>query len=386
MTARPAEYDVVVIGGGPSALSETMHLASTKLRVLVVSEQFGGCMDILGDLSLQSYVPELELARAPVRLVDFMRSKTESRPTGHEYANYVRACFAALPTEQRRCRVDWIQKQQGRFAVHTSDTGGSNVLYARRLVLATGIRSKTPRPLVAGAVHLSCFEAYQRLTNQDLGCFAEREVCIIGSGNTAFQLAYSLARIAKRITLLATKYVGVYPIDSADRFALRAKSLQALELVEKTADEPRSIGPINIAGNRLAPIYFHVYDHLVLDDSTGRLRARISTPEIQAPVVVNSLRAALNKGFVDRVDEAHCVWSVAAANVTTVSAIGVEANPVESPWLDLVDTSSGFMRHTNGRTSIDGLYVTGCAAGYPSVNLMRPVFGVLGEEAQGCSL
>lgn len=384
MNSSRAPYDVVVVGGGPSALWEALRLAETRVRMLVVSEQFGGCMEILGDSPLQSYVPELEIARAPFRLTDFMRTKTESCPTGREYAAYVQACFASIPLETRQARVKSLRRNAGRFVLQLHGTPEPQPIEARQIVLATGIRSKTSAPKFTHGLQLNCFEAYRDLTAGATRAFAARDVCIIGSGNTAFQLAYLLARVAKRVTILANRYVGIFPIETSDRFALRARSLHALELVEKTSDRVCAVGPFNPANQTLAQIYLHVYEAL-WEDANGTLHARLQR-DCHSGVVENSLRAALARGSVVRANDGVYDWSLPLGEATVVSAIGVEANALDTPWSELFDTTTGFVRHDGGQTEVPGLYVTGSAAGYPSVNLMRPVFdAVLEDGVRQCS-
>lgn len=45
-------FDVIVIGGGPAGLSESIRLLGKDLKVAVVSDFFGGCMGMMGDLPL----------------------------------------------------------------------------------------------------------------------------------------------------------------------------------------------------------------------------------------------------------------------------------------------------------------------------------------------
>ncbi|WP_321158296.1 hypothetical protein, partial [Providencia stuartii] len=79
----------IVIGGGPSAAIEASRLCSLGEDVTIITEQIGGCMEIMGDKRLQSYCDELTLNETTLSLADSM-SLIELTPTANEYIKYVK--------------------------------------------------------------------------------------------------------------------------------------------------------------------------------------------------------------------------------------------------------------------------------------------------------
>lgn len=90
-------FDVIVIGGGPAGLSESIRLLGKDLKVAVVSDFFGGCMGMMGDLPLQSYCNELEIAGAPLPLKNFMQHLSIS-PTAENMPITSKATLKRCPS------------------------------------------------------------------------------------------------------------------------------------------------------------------------------------------------------------------------------------------------------------------------------------------------
>lgn len=373
MTMRKMPYDVIVVGGGPSALAEVLRLEASNCHAAVVSDAFGGCLGMMGDLKLQSYIPELEIKNAPRSLTDFMQSNVSTAPSGREYRNYISACFELIKSEKIYCRVQSIEKADGVFWLDGYKDGVRTTLHAKKVVLATGIRPKPPRFQIPQSLLFSCFETYSRITTNDLGCFEGKHVCIVGSGNSAYQLAHALARKAEGITILATKYLGFYPLECDDRFVLRGASFQTIELIEKSIMHENHQGDLNPGVSALAPIYLHVHDELRVDEASGSLLARIPIRSNVNKLLRGSLEAAIRRGLVRSSEGETCLWSRELSGLVVVCAIGVEANTVRLLGGEGNIDGDGYYLHDSGQMKIDGMYVAGSAAGYKSVNLMQRV-------------
>jgi thioredoxin reductase len=379
-------FDYVVLGGGPAALGEAIRLNGQKARSAVVGDCFGGCMAMMGCLHLQSYVDELEIEGAPEDIRLFVQSKPICNPTGYEYARYVADNLAALGLRTIRSTVLGVARKADGFVIELVDEAGlGRAIRARTVVFATGLRPR-PNPDCPQQVPVkSCFAVYEDLTKGDCSPYLGRDVVVIGSGNSAFQLAFELAACAGSVTILANQYSGIFPQETCERFALRANSQRAIEVIAKTA-RADAIGPLNKHGRRaLAPIWLHVYRTIRWLPAPGLLLALVHPDDNASVLLSGSLAHAVQVGRASRPDPGSqdCGVRIDRANAVVVSAIGVVARVPDTSWSGMVDPVSGFVTHSNGRTGIDGVLVAGGCAGYPSVNTMRPAlsFGDGGGRA-----
>jgi thioredoxin reductase len=196
-------FDILIIGGGPSALYEAAVLSKTDLNVAIISESFGGCMEMLGDQRLQSYIDELEILDAERRLANYIKNSTALNPTGQEYSSYIRDCIFDLKIKHIYGKVTHITKSESYFKIQQYK---KKVLFARKVILATGIISKKTELALRSRYWISCFEVYNHIYSNQLERYVNQEICIVGGGNTAFQLASILSKKAKNITLLVKRF------------------------------------------------------------------------------------------------------------------------------------------------------------------------------------
>lgn len=364
------------MGGGPAALGELIRLSRKFSNVGVVSDSFGGGMGILGDMRLQSSLAELTLEGAPASLQEYMSDRTAISPTGAEYTNYIRDCIEKLKVQKVFAKVKSIGKGSSEnqfFADAVSVSGVAHRLRARSVILATGVKPKEPASNILLCPWVSCFQTYEMLSMGKTAYFRGKSVAIIGSGNTAYQLAHALTRVAKDVTLLIRGYVGVYPVEVEDRFALRAQSVLTLALVAKSAEMHTCGGPLNPSSSLLSRVWLHVYDALSVDVEQGAVCAQIPPPTNQHRLLKASVVGAVRCGSLRPADDGGYIWRRPIADTVVISAIGVTADVPELQWQNLTVPKTGYIKHVAGETAVDGLYVAGGAAGYASVNEMIPV-------------
>ena len=225
-----AEYDTVIVGGGPSGLAAAVYGASEGLRVIVIEReapggQAGTSSRIENYLGFPSGVSGDELAS---------RALQQARRLGAEI----------LVTRTIK-RIDPATRQ-----VHLD---GGDVLRARTIILACGV---TWRRL--------SIEGFDRLAGKGISYGAARseapnthglDVHIVGSGNSAGQAAMFFANHARSVTILCRgdgleKNMSRYLIDQlATRpnirvlnrtqvvAALGETSLEAIDVREATSGE-----------------------------------------------------------------------------------------------------------------------------------------------------
>ncbi|MGH3946579.1 MAG: NAD(P)-binding domain-containing protein [Pseudonocardiaceae bacterium] len=199
--------DVAIVGAGPYGLSLGAHLRAAG----VPFRQFGLPMQLWREamprgmfLKSQGFASNLSDPGATHTLRAFCES------TGRDYADY----GLPVPVETFVAYGDWFQRAEvphleelmvadvtraGRhFELTLPD--GSNAL-ARKVVVATGVQHFAHVPsTLAGLPAQICTHT---CAHGDLGIFADREVAVIGAGQSALESAALLHESGARVTVLA---------------------------------------------------------------------------------------------------------------------------------------------------------------------------------------
>ncbi|MGQ0717204.1 MAG: NAD(P)-binding domain-containing protein [Pseudonocardiales bacterium] len=199
--------DVAIVGAGPYGLSLGAHLRAAG----VPFRQFGRPMQLWREamprgmfLKSQGFASNLSDPGAAHTLRAFCES------TGRDYADY----GLPVPLETFVAYGDWFQRTEvphleelmvsdvtragGHFELTLSD--GSTAL-ARRVVVATGVQHFAHLPSTLAA--LPAQVCTHTCAHDDLGVFADREVAVIGAGQSALESAALLHESGARVTVLA---------------------------------------------------------------------------------------------------------------------------------------------------------------------------------------
>jgi hypothetical protein len=199
--------DVAIVGAGPYGLSLGAHLRAAG----VPFRQFGlpmrwwrAAMPRGMFLKSEGFASNLSDPSGTHTLRAFCES------TGRDYADY----GLPVPLETFVAYGDWFQRAEvphleelmvsdvtrsnGHFDLTLSD-GGS--VLARKVVVATGVQhfAHLPSTLAELPAQL-CTHA---CAHDDLGVFADREVAVIGAGQSALESAALLHESGARVTVLA---------------------------------------------------------------------------------------------------------------------------------------------------------------------------------------
>jgi thioredoxin reductase (NADPH) len=175
--ARLAEYDTVIIGGGPAGLAAAVYGASEGLRAMVVEReapggQAGTSSRIENYLGFPSGVSGDELAS---------RALQQAKRLGAEIL--VTRSVARIDPEARRIYLD-----------------GDDVIQARTVILATGVTWR--RLAIEGFDRLIGKGIYYGAARSEAAATHGLDVHLIGAGNSAGQAALYFANHARTVTLL----------------------------------------------------------------------------------------------------------------------------------------------------------------------------------------
>jgi thioredoxin reductase (NADPH) len=177
-TAKHDFYDVIIIGGGPAGLTAAIYTAREGLSTLILERGTAGGQ--IGDTQMldnfpgfDEGIPGLELAR---RLIN------QATRFGVEIV--------------QSAAVDKIQRDGRYLCVHTADGKEHG---ARAVLIATGShyrRLNVPgeRELVGSAIHFCAV--------CDGPFYRDREVLVVGGGNSGFQEGLFLSRYARKVTIV----------------------------------------------------------------------------------------------------------------------------------------------------------------------------------------
>ena len=176
-SARLAEYDTLIIGGGPAGLAAAVYGASEGLRTVVVEReapggQAGTSSRIENYLGFPSGVSGDELAS---------RALQQAKRLGAEIL--VTRSVARIDASTRQVHLD-----------------GGDVVRARTLILATGVTWR--RLAIDGFDRLIGKGIYYGAARSEASATHGLDVHLIGAGNSAGQAALYFANHARTVTLV----------------------------------------------------------------------------------------------------------------------------------------------------------------------------------------
>ncbi len=180
----PADYDLVVIGGGAAGLGAARAGAAAGARTLLISEGKIG-----GECTFTGCVPSKTLIEAAARGAAFPAAMTAVRDTV--------AAIAATETAEvlKREGVDVLRGRVAFLSPREVSVDG-RVLRARRFIVATGSRPAVP--LVPGLAE----SGY--LTNETIWGVGELpgRLAVLGGGAVGCELAQAFARLGSQVTVI----------------------------------------------------------------------------------------------------------------------------------------------------------------------------------------
>jgi len=176
-------YDVIVIGGGPSGLTSAIYTTRRSLKTLVISKDIGGQASLTDDIENYpgfNHIGGIELMQ---------KFQEQAKNSGAEF----------LFEE-----VIELKKEKEVFIIKTVD---DKELKAKAIILAFGL---TPRNLnVPGEKELTG-RGVSYCATCDGPLYKEKEVVVVGGGNSALDAAEYLSRESKKVYLIhrRNKFTG----------------------------------------------------------------------------------------------------------------------------------------------------------------------------------
>lgn len=186
------QYDIAIIGAGPAGLTAALYAARAGKSVLLIEkESIGGQIVFSPMVDNYPALPHI---------------------SGAEFASQLYEQVEALNVEIVSEEVTGIEHKELSFVI-TTDTGTWNTT---SVILATGVKHRA-LGLEGEEELVGCGISYCAVC--DGAFYTDRDVAVVGGGDTALQDALFLANICRKVTLLVRR----------DRFRGEATYVENLE-------------------------------------------------------------------------------------------------------------------------------------------------------------
>lgn len=169
-------YDLIIIGGGPAGITAGIYAARQKLRTLLITKSFGGQI-ASKTMAVENYPGFEEIS-------------------GTELIEKFEKHLRKQKIDIRNDEVIKVEKIGTSFSVITAS---KNQFQALTVIIASGA---DPRPLEIPGEKEFIGKGLSYCAVCDGALFSEKTVAVIGGGNTAFETAIFLSKIAKKIYIL----------------------------------------------------------------------------------------------------------------------------------------------------------------------------------------
>ncbi|MBN2178280.1 MAG: FAD-dependent oxidoreductase [Deltaproteobacteria bacterium] len=169
-------YDLVIVGGGPAAMSAAVYAARKMLNCAVITRDFGG--QVLETSEIENW-----LGFQSINARDLVAS----------FVEHVNNFDMAVASDMG---VAGIEKEGDIFRIKTED---GNVYSARAVILATG---KRHRPLAVPGEKELVGRGVAYCATCDAPLFRDKEVVVVGGGNSAFTTAVDLLKVGAGVVMV----------------------------------------------------------------------------------------------------------------------------------------------------------------------------------------
>ncbi len=169
-------YDLIIIGGGPAGISAGIYAARQKLNTLLITKSFGG--QLVKKTGLIENYPGIE--------------GISGQELIQKFEKHLRKQEIQIELNQ----VMKVEKGNNNFSVFAKD---KNKFEAKTVIIATGA---DPRSLGVPGEKEFIGRGVSFCTVCDGPLFSGKDVVVVGGGNSAFEAALFMAKIAKKVYIL----------------------------------------------------------------------------------------------------------------------------------------------------------------------------------------
>ena len=175
---EPHLYDTIIIGGGPGGAAAAVYAARKRLRTLLLTADFGG--QSMVSAGIQNWIGEISI-------------------TGRELGEKLRRHVEAQKDVEIRTPEKAIAVSEGSGCLFEVATDKGGVYRTKTVIITSGGHRK--RLQVPGEERLEG-QGVAYCSTCDAPFFQDRDVAVVGSGNSALEMVIDLAQYARRIYLL----------------------------------------------------------------------------------------------------------------------------------------------------------------------------------------
>ena len=169
-------YDLIIIGGGPAGIAAGIYAARQKINTLLIAKDFGG-----------------QVAKKAVAIENYPGFAEIS---GLELIRKFEKHLRKQKIDIERDEVTKLKKIGNHFFVQTKS---KNRFQSKAVIVASGA---DPRPLEVEGEKKYIGRGLSYCPTCDGPLFEKKTVAVIGGGNSAFEAAIFLSKIAKKIYIL----------------------------------------------------------------------------------------------------------------------------------------------------------------------------------------
>jgi alkyl hydroperoxide reductase subunit F len=171
-------YDTIIIGGGPAGAGAAVYAARKRLKTLVITDDFGGQSVV--SAGIENWIGEISL-------------------TGQELAEKLEKHVQAQKDVEIKAPEKVTAVLEGPECNFEVQTDKGSHYRSRTVIVASGGRRKRLR--VEGEDRLES-KGVAYCSTCDAPFFQDREVAVVGGGNSALETVIDLAPYAQKIYLL----------------------------------------------------------------------------------------------------------------------------------------------------------------------------------------
>ena len=175
-TEPETTYDLLILGGGPAAMTAAVYAARKMIKVAMITKDFGGQMGSTSEI--ENYMGFQMIT---------------GRELVEKFVDQVR--HFEVPVLQGE-KVAEVQKENDLFRVLLE---GGTVFSSRAVIMATG---KRDRPLNVPGEKELVGRGVAYCSTCDAPFFKDKQVVVAGGGNSAFTAALDLLKLAGKVTLV----------------------------------------------------------------------------------------------------------------------------------------------------------------------------------------